>query len=81
MVFGGEWTVWEGAGDSGAMAFYRWCASCGSTVAYTNETMPGVIAILLGAITEGAIPTPGFSVFEERKLPWVGIVGDQVVHD
>lgn len=77
----GGWTIWERIADSGAKAWYRWCPECGATVAYENETAPAVIAIPLGAIVEGGIPTPGFSIHEDRKKPWVEIVGEGVVHD
>ena len=77
--FGGEWAEWEGVSDSGTKASYRWCRDCGSTVAFVNDTMPDTVAIWLGAIVEGSIPTPGHSVYEERMLPWVGIVGDDIV--
>ncbi|WP_375395347.1 GFA family protein [uncultured Sphingomonas sp.] len=77
----GDWNVWERMGGSGAKASYRWCPACGATVAYVNEGMDDVIAISLGAIVEGPIPAPEFSMYEDRKLPWVEIVGEGVVHD
>ena len=80
VTVGGQWNIWERIADSGTKAWYRWCPACGSTIAYVNEHSPDEIAISLGAIVEGGIPTPGVSIYEERKLPWIEIVGDQVDH-
>lgn len=81
VTISGEWKVWERTADSGAKARHRWCPDCGATVAYENENVAESIAIPLGAIVEGTIPTSGFSIHEDRKRPWVEIVGADIVHD
>lgn len=78
---GGEWRVWERVADSGRRAWFRWCPDCGATVAYTNEGMDDQIAIPVGAFADPAFPAPGFSVYENRKHPWIEIVGDAIEHD
>ena len=50
-------------------------------MAYTNEGMDDVIAIALGAFADPTFPAPNFSVYENRKHPWIKIVGDNVEHD
>lgn len=80
VTIAGRSNIWELAGDSGAKAWFRWCPDCGATISYENEGMD-TTAIALGAIIDGPIPAPGFSMYENRKLPWVGIVGDDIVHD
>lgn len=77
----GEWRVWERVADSGKKAWFRWCPECGATVAYTNEGMDDQIAIALGAFADPTFPAPNFSVYENRKHPWVEIVGDDIEHD
>jgi hypothetical protein len=77
----GEWRVWERIADSGKRAWFRWCPECGSTVAYTNEGMDDQIAIALGAFADPTFPAPSFSVYENRKHPWIEIVGDDIEHD
>lgn len=77
----GEWRVWERVADSGKKAWFRWCPECGSTIAYTNEGMDDQIAIALGAFADPTFPAPSFSVYENRKHPWIEIVGDDIEHD
>ena len=76
----GRFSIWSRLGDSGMSAAYRFCPLCGSTVAYENEGMPGLIAIPVGAFADPMFPAPGFSVYEERMHTWVQIVGDEVEH-
>jgi hypothetical protein len=35
----------------------------------------------MGAFAGQALPAPWVSVYEERKLPWVEIVGDGIDHE
>lgn len=76
----GEFSEWVRTSDSGALATYRFCATCGATVAYVNEGMPGVTAIPIGAFADPNFPPPKFSVYEERKHRWVAISGEDVEH-
>ena len=76
----GEFKEWSRAGDSGKLATYRFCPTCGATVAYVNEAMPDVTAVPVGAFADPGFPSPKFSVYEERKHPWVAVLGDDVEH-
>ena len=71
----GEAKIYTATGENGA-AHFRFCPDCGSTVTYTNDSMPGVIAIALGAFDDPYFVTPTVSVWEERQHEWVEIVGD-----
>jgi hypothetical protein len=77
----GAYNEWTAVRDSGRSATFRFCPQCGSTVTYTNESMPGLIAIAIGGFAEPGFPSPQYSVFENRKHAWVEIAGDGVVHD
>lgn len=57
--------------EDGAARTFRFCPRCGSTVYYTNEEMPGVVAIAVGAFADPDFPAPAVSVWEERKHTWV----------
>ncbi len=70
--------TWERIADSGHRATYRFCPTCGSTVAYVIEGWPGVTAIPLGAFADPAFPAPGFSVYEHRRHTWIEITGDDI---
>jgi hypothetical protein len=76
----GTFSEWSHVGDSGDRSTFRFCPQCGSTVAYINEGMPGVVAIAVGAFADPNFPSPRFSVYEERKHSWVAVMGDDVEH-
>ena len=76
----GERQSWTRTADSGRHATYSFCPTCGSTVAYTNESWPDLIAIPVGAFADPSFPPPRFSVWENRKHGWVEIAGDDVTH-
>ena len=69
----GEASEYVRVGDEGSHAKFRFCPSCGSTVYYTIEEMPGAIVIPVGAFAEPTFPAPSFSVYEERMHSWVGL--------
>lgn len=76
----GDYAEWARTGDAGGRATFRFCATCGSTVAYMIEGMPGLIAVPIGAFADPDFPTPRFSVYENRKHSWVAITDDDVEH-
>jgi hypothetical protein len=80
-VVSGEFRTFVRTADSGRHVTYRFCPSCGSTIAYELEAQPGVVAVPLGAFTDAAdLPTPRYSVYESRKLDWVTVSGDGIEH-
>lgn len=76
----GTYREWSLTGDSGKRGTFRFCATCGATVAYVIEAMPGVTAIAVGAFADPDFPSPSFSVYEERKHRWVTIASDDIEH-
>ena len=74
----GEFTEWSQAGDSGQRSTFRFCATCGATLAYISAEMPAVIAIAVGAFADPDFPSPQFSVYEGRKHRWVAVPGDDI---
>lgn len=78
----GETREWVRIGDEGGRCVFRFCPQCGSTVAYRNEGMPGLIAVPLGAFADPDFtPWPEYSVYETRKHGWVEIVGQMAHYD
>src|SRR5262245_17119323 len=71
---------WTRIADSGKRATYKFCPTCGSTVAYAMEGWPGLTAIPLGAFADPDFPAPRFSVWEHRKHRWTVVLGDEVEH-
>ncbi len=60
-------------GDEGRKARFHFCPNCGSTVWYTIDVMPDVIAIPIGAFADPNFPVPTYSVFENRRHAWVSV--------
>ncbi len=56
--------------DSGGKLTFRFCPACGSTVCYELDTMPGLVAVAVGAFADPAFPPPAFSVYGARRHPW-----------
>lgn len=80
VVIAGDSRIWERVGESGRRAWFRWCALCGGTVAFVNEGYEDMPAIPLGAFADEDMPRPGVSIYEEHRLPWVVIAGDDIEH-
>jgi hypothetical protein len=76
----GAFSEWSTTGESGALATFRFCATCGSTVVYASAGMPGLTAVAVGAFADPSFPPPEYSVYEERKHPWIVLIGDAMDH-
>lgn len=74
----GAFSEWSQTLDSGARGTFRFCATCGSTVAFVGEAMPGTTAVPVGAFADPGFPPPTVSVYEERRHPWVAILGTEI---
>lgn len=77
----GAFTEYESRGDSGKWGRFRFCPTCGDTIAYRIEAMPGVVAIPLGTFDNPHAFAPAHSVWEERQHDWLAITGDVEHHD
>src|SRR4051812_38421743 len=67
----GPVTTFERVADSGNRLVFRFCPSCGTTVFWENQGMPGVMAVALGAFADGAFPEPTITVYEARRPAWL----------
>lgn len=76
----GTWRTWSTVRESGRSAEFCFCDTCGSTLFYRNEALPGQVAVAIGGFADPTFPAPWFSIYENRKHPWVEITGD-VEHD
>lgn len=74
----GDRRAYRRVGDSGAGATFEFCPTCGATIAFRNDNQPDTVAVPLGAFADPAFPSPRVSVYEERRLPWVAVLGDDV---
>jgi hypothetical protein len=76
----GEYARWSRTGDSSGVSISGFCPQCGSSVFYTNEGLPGLIAVPVGAFADPDFPAPRHSIWEVRQHPWLAIIGDDVEH-
>ncbi len=78
----GESRRWTRIGSSGNPAEHHFCDTCGTTLWYhTAAYLPDAFAVAIGAFADPAFPAPSVSVYENRKHPWLAIVGDGIEHD
>jgi hypothetical protein len=71
IAFTGQATEWTRAAASGNALTFRFCPVCGSTVYWTNDGFPGVVAVAVGAFADPHFPQPTVSVWEECRHAWV----------
>ena len=57
-------------GDEGSSATFRFCPTCGAIVYWTNDGMPGMTAVPVGAFADPTFPPPTISVYSVRRHPW-----------
>ena len=72
----GRAKTYERVADSGHTLTFHFCPVCGSTVYYTNDSLPDFVGIPLGAFTHPRVWAPDFSVYERSKHLWVGLPED-----
>lgn len=67
-------------GDEGGVATFHFCPLCGSTVYWTFEGRPEMVAVAVGAFADPSFPSPTFSVYEARQHAWVSLAGLEMEH-
>ena len=67
----GPSTTFVRVGDEGTRIAFHFCPTCGATVYYELDAMPGMIAVPVGAFADPAVPPPTWSIYDARKHGWV----------
>jgi hypothetical protein len=67
----GTATEYVRIGDEGGRAVFRFCSACGSTVYYTIDEEPELVAVPVGAFADPTFPPPRYAVYDSRRHPWV----------
>lgn len=57
--------------ESGNEVTYSFCPRCSTTMLLRLSAAPDHIVVPIGVFHERDLPTPSFSVYEERKYGWV----------
>jgi hypothetical protein len=76
VTIGGTSSEYVRTGDEGTKSRFNFCPRCGTTVYYTPENDPEIIAIPVGVFADPSFPAPSYSVYEERKHSWVNLTGN-----
>jgi hypothetical protein len=64
-------------GDDGGHITNRFCPSCGTTVSWSIDRIPGIVAVSAGTFADLSFPPPTVSVYHEsRRYHWVEIRTD-----
>lgn len=81
VTISGESTSYVHIAESGNAASFHSCPVCSATLWYQSRPHFDAIAIPLGNFEDPFWATPVFSVYENRVLDWVDIIGDGIVRD
>jgi hypothetical protein len=66
----GSSTAFVRTGDDGGKVTSRFCPACGSTVCWEIDTVPGYVAVAVGAFADPSFPPPKVAVYEARRHAW-----------
>ena len=75
----GHAATWSRTGDSGGAAIFRFCPTCGSTLWWEADGIPGFVTVAVGAFAEPDFPPPHVSVYESRQHPWTVATGQMAM--
>ena len=73
VTFTGKATTWNRTAESGNVATFNFCPTCGSTVYWESESFPGYVIVAIGNLADPNFPAPTVSVWEESRHPWVSL--------
>jgi hypothetical protein len=76
ITFAGTATEWTRTAESGNVLTFRFCPKCGSTVYWTSEGFPDLVAVAIGTLADPSFPAPTISVWEASRHPWVSPPSD-----
>lgn len=71
----GDARTYTRVADSGNSVTFHFCPSCGSTVWWELEALPGFVGVAVGAFADPAFPGPTVSIYEARRHTWVEVSG------
>jgi len=80
VTVGGRWSEFVRVGDSGGRIALRFCPSCGSTVFWEPDGLPGFLVVAVGAFADPGFPPPTVSVYEARRHGWIDMPALAVEH-
>jgi hypothetical protein len=71
VTIAGESRVFRHSGESGRISDHHFCPSCGSTLFFRNEGLPGRVGISAGCFADPDFPAPKTVYWSSRGHDWV----------
>jgi len=72
----GQHRIFRRHGDSGRWIETRFCPTCGMTVCFTGEALPGLVGIAVGCFADADFPPPRRHYWTSRRHRWLEIADD-----
>ena len=69
----GRATEYVRVADSNEKVTSRFCPTCGATVYYELDVVPGFVGVPVGGFADPSFPAPTVSVYGERRYPWAAM--------
>jgi hypothetical protein len=67
----GDATAYTRGSDSGYPVTFYFCPNCGSTVYWSPDRKPDIVAVAVGAFADPAFPAPSQAFYAEYRHSWV----------
>ena len=67
----GETREFVRTAESGNAVRFQFCPTCGSTVYYRLDVLPGFVGVPVGGFADPGFPSPTVAVYEARAHAWV----------
>ncbi|MEQ9496297.1 MAG: GFA family protein [Deltaproteobacteria bacterium] len=76
----GEASVYERPGDTGNVIRFSFCPTCATTLHWTIDAQPELVAVAVGAFADPSFGAPTVSVYEDRRHGWVDLSAMAIEH-
>ena len=78
----GRYADYVRTSEEGEGRTFHFCPDCGSTVFYEVASVPGLIAVAVGAFADPRFPPPTVSVYGSRRHQWLSLPAtiEQEIH-
>jgi hypothetical protein len=76
VTFAGKSMQWMRTAESGNAMTYHFCPTCGSTLYWENDGLPGQVTVAVGNFADPGFPAPTIAVWEESRHSWVSLPPD-----
>jgi hypothetical protein len=79
--YNGLETDGAGVAELGAGVSYYFCSTCGSTVYFTTDMLPGVHGFAVGSFVDPDFPPPTDEFWTELRHDWIAPIRNAEAHE